>query len=162
MVKFALKLSAELSGVTELQPIDIPDSPFQWTFIVECTKCREVHGKPIIINRFETSEITGSKGEANFVFRCKGCKSEHSANIERSKDVYELENSGKPVTLLTIDARGLDFNEFHANDEFACKGAESTTRFTDVDLSEGEWYDYDDNAGAEVSITDVVWTINRI
>lgn len=40
-------------------------------------------------------------------------------------------------------------------------GIDSGTKFTAIDLSEGEWYDYDEKAGEEVSITDLKWTIKR-
>jgi hypothetical protein len=45
--------------------------------------------------------------------------------------------------------------------EFLATGAESGTKFTGVDLSEGEWFDYDEKAGEEVSITGVKWAIRR-
>lgn len=45
--------------------------------------------------------------------------------------------------------------------EFLATGAESGTKFTGVDLSEGEWFDYDEKAGEEVSITGVEWEIRR-
>ncbi|EGV60961.1 hypothetical protein PSN45_002315 [Yamadazyma tenuis] len=162
MVKFALKITAELAGVTGLHPQDTPESPFEYTFTIECTKCREVHAKPVTINRFETHEISGSRGEASFVFRCKSCKSEHSAAIEPTGTVCTPDTNGKPVTILTIDARGLDFNEFIPDGFFACEGEDSPTKFTEIDLSEGEWYDYDDNAGEEVSVTEISWSIVRL
>lgn len=43
--------------------------------------------------------------------------------------------------------------------EWEAKGAESSTQFTAIDLSEGEWYDYDEKAGDEVSIKEVKWAI---
>jgi len=41
------------------------------------------------------------------------------------------------------------------------KGFESTTRFSGVDLQEGEWFDYDEKAGEEASIKDIKWEITR-
>ena len=40
-------------------------------------------------------------------------------------------------------------------------GVESGTKFSDIDLTEGDWYDYDEKAGEEVSIKDVKWAIRR-
>lgn len=40
-------------------------------------------------------------------------------------------------------------------------GTESGTKFTGIDLSEGEWFDYDEKAGEEVSIKDLMWEIRR-
>ena len=45
--------------------------------------------------------------------------------------------------------------------EWEAKGAESSTPFTAIDLSEGEWYDYDEKAGDEVSIKELKWEIVR-
>ena len=45
--------------------------------------------------------------------------------------------------------------------EWTAKGLESTTVFTGIDLQEGEWFDYDEKAGEEVSIKDVKWDIRR-
>ncbi|EEQ38832.1 hypothetical protein EJF18_30327 [Clavispora lusitaniae] len=159
MVKFYLKAKAELSNVTDLEPNDSPSSPFEYTFRIECTKCREVHDKPVTINIFEQHDISGSRGEASFVFRCKSCKSEHSAQIERTKE--KISASGEWAKLLSIDARGIDFVEFIPDGKWKCAAAESSTKFEEVDLEDKEWYDYDDNKGEEVSVTEVEFDIAR-
>lgn len=41
------------------------------------------------------------------------------------------------------------------------KGLESGTKFEGVDLQEGEWFDYDEKVGEEVSIKDLRWEIRR-
>lgn len=41
------------------------------------------------------------------------------------------------------------------------KGLESGTKFEGVDLQEGEWFDYDEKVGQEVSIKDLKWEIRR-
>ena len=41
------------------------------------------------------------------------------------------------------------------------EGLESSTRFSGIDLQEGEWFDYDEKAGEEVSIKDITWEIIR-
>lgn len=40
-------------------------------------------------------------------------------------------------------------------------GSESGTKFSGIDLTEGEWFDYDEKASEEVSITNVKWDIRR-
>jgi hypothetical protein len=70
----ALALKAELNGVTDLRPLDTEDAPFYYTFKVQCTSCRETHPNWVSVSRFEQNEISGSKGEANFVWKCKNCK----------------------------------------------------------------------------------------
>lgn len=159
MVKYFLKAKAELAQVRELQPVDTTESPFEYTFTIQCTNCRETHDKPVTINRFESHDISGSRGEASFVYRCRICKSEHSAQIERTKETVSV--SGEWAKLLSIDARGVDFVSFIPEGKFQCVGAESNTKFEEVDLEDLEWYDYDDNKGEEVSVTEVEFDIAR-
>jgi hypothetical protein len=60
--------------VTDLRPNDTEEAPFFYTFKVQCTSCREIHPNFVTVNRFEMNEQSGSKGEANFVWKCKNCK----------------------------------------------------------------------------------------
>ncbi|ODV82361.1 DUF866-domain-containing protein [Suhomyces tanzawaensis NRRL Y-17324] len=159
MVKFYLKVSATLTNIAELTTFDTPQTPFEYKFKIECTGCRTIHDKPVTINRFESHEQAGSKGEASFVFRCKECKREHSANILKTNQ--SLSEDSKSAALLEIDARGIDFVEFIPDGRFEAVGPESGTKFEEIDLEENEWYDFDEKAGEEVSITDVEWTISR-
>jgi hypothetical protein len=41
------------------------------------------------------------------------------------------------------------------------EGTESGSKFTGIDLTDGEWFDYDEKAGEEVSVTAVKWSIVR-
>ncbi|KAK4228443.1 hypothetical protein QBC38DRAFT_474825 [Podospora fimiseda] len=161
---YALTLSAELEGVTNLRPSDTEQSPFWYTFKVQCTSCRETHPKPVAVSRFEQNEISGSRGEANFVWKCKNCKRESTASIlaaPTSFEVSESSNSNKPQKILTFDCRGLEFVEFIAEGEWLAEGVESGTKFTGIELGEGEWFDYDEKAGEEVSIKELKWDIVR-
>ena len=45
--------------------------------------------------------------------------------------------------------------------EWEAKGLESGTKFSAIDLADGEWFDYDEKAGEEVSIKDIKWQIRR-
>lgn len=159
MVKFALKVKAELSNVTDLAPYDEPQDPFEFTFKIQCTNCREERDKPVTINTFEQHDMSGSRGVASFVYKCRMCLSEHAASIAKTNNVITPEENGKWVELLTIDSRGIEFMEFLPQGRFKCRGE---VAFDDVDLEENEWYDYDDEAGNEVSITDVEWDIGRV
>jgi hypothetical protein len=55
----------------------------------------------------------------------------------------------------------LEFTEFKAEGEFLATGTDSGTKFSGIELPDGEWYDYDEKAGEEVSITGVEWEIRR-
>ncbi|KAF2866844.1 hypothetical protein BDV95DRAFT_631633 [Massariosphaeria phaeospora] len=157
----ALALTADLNGVTDLRPDDTADAPFFYTFKVQCTSCRETHPNPVTMNRFETHDVSGSRGDAHFVWKCKNCKREHSASIKASPTSYPHSDPPKKQNILEFDCRGLEFTEFRAEGEFLATGLQSNTKFAAIDISEGEWYDYDEKTGEEVSITNVKWEIRR-
>ncbi|KAG5916784.1 hypothetical protein E4U42_007514 [Claviceps africana] len=158
---FTLIIKAEQTGVTNLRPDDTQENPFWYMFRVQCTSCRETHDNYVGINRFETNEMSGSRGEANFVWRCKNCKRESSASIKAGPVAYEQSEPAKPHQIIEFDCRGLEFTEFKPEGEWLAEGADSGTKFTGIDLSEGEWFDYDEKAGDEVSIKDISWEIRR-
>lgn len=56
--------------------------------------------------------MSGSRGEANFVWRCKNCKREHSASIKEAPRKYEFSEPKKRQTVMEMDCRGLEFMEF--------------------------------------------------
>ncbi|GJC85832.1 UPF0587 protein C2D10.03c [Colletotrichum liriopes] len=185
---FALALTAELNGisnsfanlrVTNLRPDDSEGNPFWYTFKVQCTSCREVHDKPIGVSRFvstlsshgpenslnrnakDSNEMSGSRGEANFVWKCKNCKRESSASIKAAPTSYAQGEPPKQQKLLEFDCRGLEFTEFIPEGEWLAEGIDSGSKFSAIDLTDGEWYDYDEKAGEEVSIKDLKWEIKR-
>ncbi|KAI9724186.1 MAG: hypothetical protein M1828_003931 [Chrysothrix sp. TS-e1954] len=153
----ALTLTAELSGVTDLAPIDTAENPFYYTFKVQCTSCRETHPNWV----GESNEQSGSRGEANFVWRCKMCKREHSASIKTTPAPYTYSSPPKRQKIIDIDCRGLEFVDYKADGDWQAKGIDSGTKFTGMDISDGEWYDYDEKASDEVSVKDVKWEIRR-
>ncbi|MCJ1441598.1 MAG: hypothetical protein MMC23_002087 [Stictis urceolatum] len=156
-----LTLTAELEGVTDLAPIDTEDNPYHYTFKVQCTSCREVHSNSVTLTRFEQNQVSGSRGEANFVWRCKMCKRESTANIISPPKAYEQASPPTRQKILEFDCRGLEFTEFKADGAWSAKGTESGTAFAEVTLEDGEWYDYDEKSGEEVSIKAVEWEIRR-
>jgi hypothetical protein len=83
----------------------------------------------------EMNEMSGSRGEANFVWKCKNCKvaclscnghhafptmlpwsdkmqRESSASIKAAPVPYDRSEPPKPHKILEFDCRGLEFTEF--------------------------------------------------
>lgn len=81
----------------------------------------------------EQHEIPGSRGEANFVWKCKLCQvslfipkrialpatkcdqKTHSASIVAGPNVYEADEKRKGRKVIEIDCRGLEFTDFKAD-----------------------------------------------
>ncbi|KAH6656703.1 hypothetical protein BKA67DRAFT_552769 [Truncatella angustata] len=158
---FALTLTAELAGVTNLRPNDSENDPFWYTFTVQCTSCRETHPNPVAVSRFENNEMSGSRGEANFVWKCKNCKRESTASIKTAPTPYEQGEPPKAQSIIEFDCRGLEFTDFHSEGTWLADGVDSGTKFAEIELTDGEWYDYDEKAGEEVSIKELKWNIKR-
>ncbi|OJJ04335.1 hypothetical protein ASPVEDRAFT_43806 [Aspergillus versicolor CBS 583.65] len=157
----SLILSAELTGVTGLRPQDSEEDPYYYTFKVQCTSCRETHPNWVSFNRFEQHEIPGSRGEANFVWKCRLCQKTHSASILAAPTAYADDEKRKGKKVIDLDCRGLEFTEFKPDGDWEAKGVESSTAFTGIDLADGEWYDYDEKAGDEVAIKEIAWDVKR-
>jgi hypothetical protein len=109
-----------------------------------------------------------------------GVQKTHSASITAGPHAYEADEAKTGKKIIELDCRGLEFTEFKPDvslsmqtcsvffvlmyfiqGEWEAKGVESSTPFTGIELGEGEWYDYDEKAGEEVSIKEMSWTITR-
>ncbi|OGM41632.1 hypothetical protein ABOM_009712 [Aspergillus bombycis] len=86
----------------------------------------------------------------------------HSASIVAGPNVYEADEKRKGRKVIDIDCRGLEFTDFKADGEWEAKGTESSTPFMAIDLSESEWYDYDEKAEDEVSIKEITWKFQPV
>lgn len=146
--------------------------------------------------------MSGSRGEANFVWRCKNCKvppppvrrgrrvrvspadahkervlgrlvasppPPHAAPCQRSArtviktapQAYDHMEVPKPKKILEFECRGCEFVDFKPEGNWEAKGIDSNTPFKEIDLDEGDWFDYDEKSGEEVSIKDLKWEIKR-
>ncbi|CAG8517120.1 4139_t:CDS:2 [Acaulospora morrowiae] len=142
MVRLALYFKAELENVTDVEP---GDEDYEWHFQVKCTSCSEVNENWVGVNKLAQNEISGSRGIANFVMRCKFCKRESSAQIDRTSiKPYTIDNNGQFTQIAIIECRGLEFVDFDPRIGFKAKGVDSGTIFENIDLTEGDWAEYDE------------------
>lgn len=102
-------------------------------------------------------ELEGSRGDANFIMKWPGSKAQSYIKIVDLKGVsgnYTEENGGGWVPVLGLECRGIVPIAWHVGRDFIAE-ASSGKFFEDVDLSEGDWADYDEDGDAAVSITNV-------
>lgn len=81
--------------------------------------------------------------------------------MKEAPKAYPQASPPKRANIIEFDCRGLEFTEFKSEGEWSATGTESGTEFGKIDLQEGEWYDYDEKSGEEVSIKDLKWEIRR-
>ncbi|KAG0240299.1 hypothetical protein BGX31_002122 [Mortierella sp. GBA43] len=147
----ALQIRAELENLKELIP---SDADHTWHFKVQCTKCRETDSKYITMDAIHTSEMSSGRGEANLVMKCKGCKAEGSASFISKPVAYTSNDSGF-VTIVKVECRGLELVGFQPREGWEAKGETTDTKFEEIDLTEGEWADYDEKSGLPVGINTI-------
>ncbi|KAI9102697.1 hypothetical protein DFS34DRAFT_647258 [Phlyctochytrium arcticum] len=161
MPKFQVYVKAELENVTKLEPEDLDD--YDWRFKFKCAKCDEEHANWVTVNISEEAEQSNTRGVANLVMRCKGCKNEGTANmIKDTLKPYTAEANGDFLPLIQLECRGLEPFEWAPADGWQAEGVESETPFADIPLGGGEeWAEYDEKASLPVGITDVVGKVGR-
>ncbi|ODV82362.1 uncharacterized protein CANTADRAFT_19925 [Suhomyces tanzawaensis NRRL Y-17324] len=147
MLTYTLKGSAQITNGFNLEPLDNPEYPFDYKFMVKCTRCRAHRDKPIQVTRYEYFPVTQFVN-ANLVMKCKDCKSERYINVERLEG--KLESESTPI--VRIVTHGLEILSFIADDQFQCQNAENET-VQEIDLSEGGWTD------GEIAIRNVRWDV---
>nr|CDS26990.1 protein of unknown function DUF866 eukaryotic [Hymenolepis microstoma] len=154
MPNFELLFSAQLTNVKEILP---PNTDTDWFIKVLCTNCGEIHEKFVSINSEERIPITGSRGAVNMVLKCKFCGRELTSDIvEGSVKPYTSDDSGQLRPIVRFNCNGLEPVEFSIRDGWRVTSSSiNETVFSDVDLSPGEWTDYDDNSGVCLEIMEI-------
>eukprot|EP00455_Lapot_gusevi_P014644 TRINITY_DN1733_c0_g1_i4.p1 TRINITY_DN1733_c0_g1~~TRINITY_DN1733_c0_g1_i4.p1 ORF type:complete len:158 (+),score=26.88 TRINITY_DN1733_c0_g1_i4:179-652(+) len=149
MPKFVLDIKCNLEGLTDLA-LEEP----RFNLRVSCTSCGEEMGD-LWVSKDEEAEMPGGRSTANLVFKCKGCRRDSSISIIDSKiDAYTADDDGSFRPLCEFDFRGIEPMSWQPAAGFTVKGANSSKSF-EVDLTELEFFDYDDEGGNPVSITNV-------
>ena len=83
------------------------------------------------------------------------------SDVKSAPKAYIKASPPTRQNILEFECRGLEFVEFKPDGHWQCKGEESGTKFTGINLTEGEFFEYDEKAGEEVSIQDIKWEIRR-
>ena len=125
-----------------------------WHFKTKCTNCNEVAENVIYFNLVEKSKIEGSRGEANFIAKCKLC--------DRTGNVEYLKNTWKPYskneewqTVAAFECRNIEILDFVPTNLFKARGSQGDqdTTFDDIDLSQDpDWAGYDEDADCAVGV----------
>ncbi|XP_012631739.2 CXXC motif containing zinc binding protein isoform X1 [Microcebus murinus] len=151
--KIALQLKATLENVTNLRPMG---EDFRWYLKMKCGNCGEISEKWQYIRLMDSVALKGGRGSASMVQKCKLCARENSIEILSSTiKPYNAEDNEKFKTIVEFECRGLEPVDFQPQAGFAAEGVESGTVFSDVNLQEKDWTDYDEKAQESVGIYEV-------
>jgi len=154
MVKIGLQIKAFMENVTGL----VPDGEdFRWQLKLKCNSCGEVPEHWQYLTQEERVQVKGGRGDANAVIKCKLCSRENSIDIlADTVTSYDMKDNNRLKTIVVFDCRGLEPVDFSPRngwkamgwreDEDTGEGQESGYAFTDIDLTEKEWADYDERS----------------
>lgn len=99
----------------------------------------------------EALDVTAAKA----ALKKKKCK-------EQIRDINE-DDSGSWVPILAVECRGLEPYAYHPiGDEFIVTSQGGVKFSSEVDVSEGDWADYDEENDASVSLSDVEFKFEAI
>ncbi|CAL8326733.1 unnamed protein product [Arctogadus glacialis] len=153
MVKFGLQFKATLENVTNVRP---EGEDFRWFLKLKCGSCGEIPDKWQYISLMESTPLKGGRGSASMVQRCKLCSRENSIDILGDTITpYNMEDSETFKTMVQFECRGLEPVDFQPQAGFAAEGAESGTKFPEINLQEKDWTDYDEEAAESVGVYEV-------
>ncbi|CAG0892537.1 unnamed protein product [Cyprideis torosa] len=149
MVKVALQLKARFENLTNLRPVG---EDFRWYLKLRCANCGEIPDHWQYVTLTESHPLKGGRGHASLVTKCKLCARENSIDIIPDSLGKVTSDSTEFQTVVIFDCRGMEPTDFDARVGWAAEGEESGTPFTDIDLNEKEWVDYDTKVNASVGI----------
>ncbi|PSR91759.1 UPF0587 protein like [Actinidia chinensis var. chinensis] len=158
MVNYALMITAELDNLTNLEPQGGCDDPnFTYYIKLKCGCCGEVTKKETCLSLNETVPLPASRGTANLVQKCKFCGRDGNITMITGRGrplTQEISQAGKYAPLMVFDCRGFEPVEFSFGSGWKVESIEGT-KFDGVDLSEGEFAEYDENGECPVMISNL-------
>lgn len=152
MGKFTLQIKATLENCTNLH---IPGPDYSWTVRLRCSSCSESSDKWHGILATQTFPLTGSKGDANFIIKCKLCGRQNSVNVLIGTfSQYTADHSESFNSFIGFDCRGVEPFDFSPRGELRCTSLDGARTYKNIDLSQGDWAEYDDVDNVPLGIYD--------
>lgn len=126
---------------------------FRYFMKMKCHSCNEESDKWHDVSLSETAALKSGRGNCNFALKCKFCGKENQIDIlKKSDQKYVKEKEGSFQTIAEFDCRGMEPIAFSPREGWIAEAREGGQKFEDVDLSDGEWIDYDDRLKESVRV----------
>ncbi|XP_075228785.1 CXXC motif containing zinc binding protein isoform X2 [Lycorma delicatula] len=150
MVVFSLNVNCNFEGIKLLY---VDASEYEWCLKVKCSGCGEESPNWHTFTANDHCPLKGGRGSANFLYKYI---------IEDSLKKIELIEGDRFLPLVRFDCRGLEPVSFQPKGSWTAISENSEAVFTDIDLSENDWVDYDTNAQETVGIYDFKSKFERV
>ncbi|CAL9062757.1 uncharacterized protein LOC135585346 [Musa acuminata AAA Group] len=157
MVFYILDFTAELENLTNLQQRGgCSDPNYTYYFKVKCENCGEISQKETCVVLSESVPLPNGRGTANLVQKCKLCGREGTIQMVPGHGeplTIERSHAGIRSKLMVFDCRGFEPVNFSFENGWKAESLSGTS--FEVDLSEGEFADYDEKGECPVGITNL-------
>ncbi|KAA8521305.1 hypothetical protein F0562_011949 [Nyssa sinensis] len=165
MVNYMLMITAELENLTNLQPQGGSDDPnYTYYFKMKCGNCGEVTQKETCVSLNETVPLPFNKVTTNLVQKCKFCGREGTVTMISGKGrplTQEISQAGKYAPLMLFECRGYEPVDFSFGNGWKVQSLEGTA-FDGIDLSGGEFVEYDEKGECPVMISNLRATFDVV
>ncbi|CAO2818019.1 unnamed protein product [Amaranthus hypochondriacus] len=167
MVTFKLMITAEVENVSTIQPMGgCSDPSFTYYFKLKCENCGEVTQKETSVVLEEVFPIPKSRGQANLVQKCKFCEREGTVTMLPDAPSSGTKMRCRPLTgddceagnyapIMFFDCRGIEPVEYYFGGSQWKVETTAGTIYENVDLSGGDWAEYDEKGEMPVSISNL-------
>ncbi|WOK91354.1 hypothetical protein Cni_G00045 [Canna indica] len=157
MVFYVLEFTAELENLTDLQPLEGCNDPnYAYYFKVKCENCGEISQKSACVTLSDLVPLPTGRGSANLVQKCKLCAREGTMQMVPGHGqplTIEHSQAGIMSRLMVFDCRGLEPIDFSFGNGWKAQSLSGTS--FEVDLSEGEFAEYDEKGECPVGISNI-------
>ena len=154
MPVFSLCFDAECAGVRLLARTD--GTPYLLT--LRCSTCGE-ESKEIAVNPEEEVEVPGSRGKANMVYSCKGCRA-HSSIYARDLSPYEIADGQlSKAAVAEIEVRGSQEVRAWSFLYYAVQPDSDDSPVFIAHRAEEDFCEYDEVGSQEVTVLDCKYTV---
>ncbi|XP_034238571.1 CXXC motif containing zinc binding protein [Thrips palmi] len=160
MGKIALQMKAQLEFINT---IHAPQPEFRYFVKIKCTGCNEESEKWHDISLDDSVELKTGRGSCNFALKCKFCGKDNQLDIlDKSIRPYLKEKEGLFQTIVEFDCRGMEPVAFSPREGWIAQSDEGGQKFEDVDLTDGEWIDYDEKLKESVRVYDLEFKFIKV
>uniref|UniRef100_A0A803PFM5 Uncharacterized protein n=1 Tax=Cannabis sativa TaxID=3483 RepID=A0A803PFM5_CANSA len=152
------QITAELENLTDLQPQGGCDDPnFSYLFKLKCGRCGEETQKETSLTLSETVPLAVGKGTVHLSQKCKFCGRDGTITMipGRGKPLSHGDSeAGKFSPLMMFECRGYEPLNYLFVDGWKAVSLEGT-KFDEIDLSDGEFAEYDEKGECPVMISNL-------
>lgn len=136
-----------------VEAVYTPQPEFRYFLKIRCSGCNEESDKWHDVSLSETVALKTGRGNANFAFKCKLCGKDNQMDVlEKSVRKYVKNHEGSFVTIVEFDCRGMEPFAFSPREGWVVEASEGGQKFEEVDLTDGEWVDYDEKLKETVRV----------